>query len=67
MKTPIWFHIDKPKTPADINLPHSFDRHVNLISFWFDLFSTSVPTDIKNNNLNMTVQTEEKLDYKNMV
>ena len=68
LSTPLWFKIDKPATPFDIAEPHSFDRHTHLIDFWFDVFATSVPVNVQNGqNLKATVQTEEKLDYKNML
>ena len=69
MATPLWFKIDKPATPGDISKPHSFDRHISLVNFWFDLFSIPVPVQITHNqdSLTSTIQTEEKLDYKNMV
>ena len=68
LQTPLWFKINKPDTPADKNHPHSFDRHMSLINFWFDVFSMPVPVNVVNQaNLGSTVQTEDKLDYKNMV
>ena len=68
LQTPLWFKIHKPDTPVDTNHPHSFDRHMSLINFWFDVFSMPVPVNVVNQaNLGSTVQTEDKLDYKNMV
>jgi hypothetical protein len=68
LQTPLWFKINKPDTPADKNHPHSFDRHMSLINFWFDVFSMPVPVNVVNQaNLGSTVETEDKLDYKNMV
>ncbi len=68
LQTPLWFKINKPDTPADKNHPHSFDRHMSLVNFWFDVFSMPVPVNVVNQaNLGSTVETEDKLDYKNMV
>ena len=67
--TPLWFKIEKPKTPADIKQPHTYDRHHNLINFWFDIFASAVPVGLRTepDSLRSTVETAKKLDYKHMV
>lgn len=69
IEAPLWFKIDKPKTPADIKQPHSYDRHHHLISFWFDVFATAVPAGLRSESGGMrsTVDTTMRLDYKHML
>lgn len=72
LQIPLWFKLDKPATPIERTQPHSFDRHMHLINFWFELFSSSAPT-LPNlllgeaSTTNSSSQNEDRLYYKNMV
>ena len=65
---PLWFKIEKPKTPIDVNQPHPFDRHTHLINFWYALFSSAAPTlpNLSGRSVK-TPPSESRLDYKTMV
>ena len=65
---PLWFKIDKPKTPADATQPHAFDRHNHLVNFWYDLFSSATPSlpNLSGRSVK-TPPSESRLEYKTMV
>jgi hypothetical protein len=69
MKIPVWFTLDKPSTPVDITKPHSYDRHANLLTFWFNLFALNVPTlpDLTGKGSSIAGPIVQKLDYKSML
>jgi hypothetical protein len=55
-------------TPPEPTQPHAYDRHINLINFWFDLFSSPTPTlpNLTGTTL-LSTQSEDRLDYKTML
>jgi hypothetical protein len=67
LKIPLWFKIEKPQTPPDPMKPHSFDRHMHLINFWFDLFSVAMPSLPNLTGQTKTEIDDNQLDYKTMV
>ncbi|CAF1537187.1 unnamed protein product, partial [Didymodactylos carnosus] len=40
-EVPLWFTIDRPRTPDDPSLPKVYDRSKHLKQFWFQLFSNN--------------------------
>ncbi|CAM5999971.1 unnamed protein product, partial [Sphagnum balticum] len=69
LKIPLWFTLEKPSTPVDITKPHSYDRHANLVTFWFSLFAVNVPTlpDLTGQKSSIAGPVVQKLDYKSML
>ncbi len=59
MKVPLWFSIDKPKTPEELSQPQSYDRFFHLLEFWFELFSAPITDEDGDEEL--------LLNYKSML
>ena len=67
LQVPLWFKIDKPTTPADVTQPHAFDRHIHLINFWYELFSSITPSLPNLSGRSVKTPSDSRLDYKTMV